>query len=488
MPNAPIPPDSQPLQPSSGQSAQVLSMQGKGNIPPHATDAEVAVLGAMLVDKEAVSKVLEIVDADCFYHQQHVVIYRTMMEMFERGITIDLITLSNELQRAGLLESVGGMFMLTDLTVRTVTAANVEHHARIVLERYLKRKLISVAGTIIADCYDDTTDALEQVDSAEQKIFDIAERRLKRSYSGMKKLTKDAIEKILALASGDGDGITGIPTGFSQLDSMLSGLQPSDLIILAARPSMGKTAFALTVAREAARRGHSVGFFSLEMSAQQLVLRLISADSSVNLQALRSGRLSQREMQDVVAKIDNLMQAPLYIDDSAGLSPVEFRAKVRRMKAEHNIDLVIIDYLQLMHGKAESREREISMISHTLKAVAKELNIPVMALSQLNRALESRSGDKRPMLSDLRESGSIEQDADVVMFVHRPEYYKLLQFPDGTSTENMAEIIVGKQRNGPVGDVRLYYNKQLAAFHDYTNFSVGGFGEAPESELGGVQY
>jgi replicative DNA helicase len=231
---------------------------------------------------------------------------------------------------------------------------------------------------------------------------------------------------------------------------------------------MGKTAFALSIAREAARRGKSVGIFSLEMSAHQLVLRLISADAEVNLQALRSGRLTQREMNDIVAKIDKLMNAQIYIDDSAALSPVEFRAKCRRMKIEHKIDVVIVDYLQLMHApKAESREREISTISHTLKQVAKELSIPVVALSQLNRGLEARA-DKRPMLSDLRESGSIEQDADVVMFVHRPEYYKIEKFEDGTSTENIAEIIVGKQRNGPVGDLRLFYNKDLARFANLT--------------------
>lgn len=436
------------------------------HVPPHSDDAEVAVLGAMLVDKDAVSKVFEVLDAECFYHDRHQTIFKAMIAMFERGITIDLVTLNNELSRAGDLERVGGMFALTDISARTVTAANVEHHARIVLERYLKRHLIKVAGEIIADCYDETTDALDEVDRAEQRIFDVAEKRLRRSYAGMKKLTKDAIEKIFALASGEGDGITGVPTGFAQLDQLLSGLQPSDLIILAARPSMGKTAFALSIAREAARRGKSVGMFSLEMSAQQLVLRLISADAEIGLQSLRSGRLTQKEMHDIVSRIDKLMNAQIYIDDSAAISPVEFRAKCRRMKIEHKVDLVIVDYLQLMHApKAESREREISMISHTLKQVAKELNIPVLALSQLNRTLEQRA-DKRPMLSDLRESGSIEQDADVVMFVHRPEHYKQATFEDGRSTENIAEIIVGKQRNGPTGDVRLYFQKEHASFHD----------------------
>jgi replicative DNA helicase len=453
-----------------------------GNIPPHSTDAEVAVLGAMLIDKDAVSKVVEVVDAECFYHDKHVLIFKAMMAMFERGVTIDLVSLSDQLQRDGTLERVGGMFALTEISVRTVSSANVEYHARIVLERFLKRQLIKVAGEIAQQCYDETTDALDEVDRAEQRIFEVAEKRLRRSYSGMKKLTKDAIERIFSMSAGEGDGITGVPTGFTQLDQLLSGLQPSDLVIVAARPSMGKTAFALSVAREASRRGKAVGIFSLEMSAQQLVLRLISADAAVGLQALRSGRLSNAEMHEIVTRVDSLMNAQIYIDDSAGLSPVEFRAKCRRMKMEHKIDLVMVDYLQLMHApKAESREREISVISHTLKAVAKELNIPVIALSQLNRTLEARA-DKRPMLSDLRESGSIEQDADVVMFIHRPEYYKITAFEDGRSTENIAEIIVGKQRNGPTGDIRLFYQKELAAFHDLT-FNRDAFDVAPDVGL-----
>lgn len=439
-------------------------------------------LGAMLIDKDAVSKVVEVVDAECFYHEKHVLIFKAMMSMFERGVTIDLVSLSDQLQRDGTLERVGGMFALTEISVRTVSSANVEYHARIVLERFLKRQLIKVAGEIAQECYDETTDALDEVDRAEQRIFEVAEKRLRRSYAGMKKLTKDAIERIFSMATGEGDGITGVPTGFTALDQLLSGLQPSDLIIVAARPSMGKTAFALSVAREASRRGKSVGIFSLEMSAQQLVLRLISADAAVGLQALRSGRLSNAEMHEIVTRVDSLMNAQIYIDDSAGLSPVEFRAKCRRMKMEHKIDLVMVDYLQLMHApKAESREREISMISHTLKQVAKELNIPVIALSQLNRTLEARA-DKRPMLSDLRESGSIEQDADVVMFIHRPEYYKITAFEDGRSTENIAEIIVGKQRNGPTGDVRLFYQKELAAFHDLT-FNRDAFDVAPDVGL-----
>lgn len=439
-------------------------------------------LGAMLIDKDSVPKVVEVLDAECFYHDKHVLIFKAMLAMFERGVTIDLVSLTDQLQRDGTLDRVGGMFALTEINVRTVSAANVEHHARIVLERYLKRQLIKVAGDIIGDCYDDTTDALDEVDRAEQRIFEVAEKRLRRSYSGMKKLTKEAIEKIFSIASGEGDGVTGVPTGFTQLDQLLSGLQPSDLIIVAARPSMGKTAFALSVAREASRRGKSVGIFSLEMSAQQLVLRLISADAQVGLQALRSGRLSTTEMHEIVTRVDSLMNAQIYIDDSAGLTPVEFRAKCRRMKIEHKIDVVIVDYLQLMHApKAESREREISMISHTLKAVAKELQIPIIALSQLNRTLEARA-DKRPMLSDLRESGSIEQDADVVMFIHRPEYYKIATFEDGRSTENVAEIIIGKQRNGPTGDVRLFYQKELAAFHDLT-FHRDAFDVSPETGM-----
>ncbi len=463
--------------------ARVLPLDTQaGRVPPHSTDAEEAVLGAMLLDREAVGKVLEILDPECFYHERHVTIFKTMLAMFERGVTIDLVTLSNELQRSGMLERVGGMRTLTDLTIRTVSAANVEHHARIVLERFLKRQLIHVASEIIADSYDETTDALDEVDRAEQRIFEVAERRTRRSYSDMKKLTKQAIERIMELADGSGDGITGVPSGFSKVDEFLSGFQPSDLVIIAARPSMGKTAFALSVARQAALAGKAVGFFSLEMAAHQLVLRLISADAEISLQALRSGRLTQQQVQTIIRKVDDLMQARIFIDDSAGLTPVEFRAKVRRMKVEHNIDMVMVDYLQLMHApKAESREREISTISHTLKAVAKELNIPVIALSQLNRTLEQRS-DKRPMLSDLRESGSIEQDADVVMFIHRPEYYKIATFEDGRSTENIAEIIIGKQRNGPTGDVRLFYQKELAAFHDLS-YSYDQFDEPQEPGL-----
>lgn len=454
---------------SNAKRARVVALDTQGGrIPPHSTEAEEAVLGAMLLDREAVGKVVEILDGECFYHERHQTIFKAMIALFERGVTIDLITVSNDLQRGGELERVGGMRMLTDLSIKTVSAANVEYHARIVLERFLKRQLISVAGEIIEDSYDDSTDALDEVDRAEQRIFEVAERRTRRSYSDMKKLTKHAVERIVELAEGSGDGVTGVPSGFTKLDEMLSGFQPSDLIILAARPSMGKTAFALSIAREAARSGQRVGFFSLEMAAHQLVLRLISADANIGLQALRSGRLTQQQVQEIIRKVDDLMNAPIYIDDSAALSPVEFRAKVRRMKVEHKIDMVMVDYLQLMHApKAESREREISTISHTLKAVAKELNIPVVALSQLNRTLEQRA-DKRPMLSDLRESGSIEQDADVVMFIHRPEYYKIATFEDGRSTENIAEVIVGKQRNGPTGDIRLFYNKEQAKFHDLT--------------------
>lgn len=456
-----------------------------GRIPPHSTEAEMAVLGAMVLDKDAVAKVIEILDVECFYHEQHSLMYKSMLDMFERAVTIDIITLSNELIRNGVLDRAGGMRALTELSLKTVSAANVEHHARIVLERFLKRKLISVASEIISDCFDDTTDALDEVDKAEQRIFDVAERRTRRSYTNMHKLTKEAIEKILTMADGSGDGITGVPTGFAQLDTLLSGLQPADLVILAARPSMGKTAFALSIAREAARRGKSVGIFSLEMAAHQLVLRLISADAGIGLQALRSGRLSSKEMQELVKRVDGLMNAPIYIDDSASLTPVELRAKCRRMKVEHKVDLVIVDYLQLMHApKTESREREISLISHTLKAIAKELSIPILALSQLNRTLESRA-DKRPMLSDLRESGSIEQDADVVMFVHRPEYYKITTFDDGTSTENAAEIIIGKQRNGPTGDVRLEYIKERATFHDFSWRNQYVQGDEPEEQSAG---
>ena len=453
--------------------ARVLPLDTKGGrVPPHSTDAEEAVLGAMLLDREAVGKVLEILDPECFYHERHISIFKVMLAMFERGVTIDLVTLSNDLQREGTLERVGGMRTLTDLSVRTVSAANVEHHARIVLERYLKRQLIQVASEIISDSFDETTDALDEVDRAEQRIFEVAERRTRRSYSDMKKLTKDAVERIMELASGSGDGVTGVPTGFSKLDELLSGFQPSDLIILAARPSMGKTALALNMAEYAAvKTKKAVAVFSMEMSASQLAFRLISSLGRVNAQNLRTGRLEDEDWSRVTHAITLLAEAKIFIDDTPALSPTELRSRARRLAREHSgLGLIVIDYLQLMQvpGNKETRATEIAEISRSLKALAKELHVPVIALSQLNRSLEQRT-DKRPVMSDLRESGGIEQDADLVLMIYRDEYYNQ-DSPD----KGLAEIIITKQRNGPTGTIKLAFQGQYTRFDNYASESYSG--------------
>ncbi len=450
-------------------NAQVLPIESAaGKMPPHSNEAEMAVLGAMMLDRSAIAKVVEILEVDSFYRESHRKMYEVMLNMFERGISADYITLAEELRRRGLLEFIGGVYYLTEINNNTPTAANIEHHARIVQERFLKRSLINTASKIVQNCYDDTTDALEEIDRAEASIFEIAEKRLRRSYTGMNKLAKDAFNMIVKMTEqGDGDGLSGVPSGFARLDDMLGGFQKSDLIIIAARPSMGKTALALSIVRNVALEYKMpVAFFSIEMASIQLVIRLLSAESRINAHDIRTGKLSGNSLPQIVQTIGRLAEAPIFIDDSPTLSIMEMRAKCRRLKSEHDIKLVVVDYLQLIHSpKAESREREISMISRSLKQIAKELDIAVIALAQLNRSVESRA-DKRPMLSDLRESGSIEQDADVVMFINRPEYYGITTYEDGSPTQGTAEIIVGKQRNGPVGDARVAYLKDFARFEN----------------------
>ncbi len=453
------------------QEQPAVSIEALGShVPPHSTDAEMNVLGSMMIDRTAVTKAIEILEPDSFYHEKNKKIYDAILGLFERGVGVDILTLSEELRRRGHMEVIGGSFYLVEINNLTPTAANIEHHARIVQERYLKRCLIAASGRIIQRCYDDTTDALEEIDHAESKIFEIAEKRLRRSYVGMNQLARETFAMITAMMEGgEHNGITGVPSGFVQLDEMLGGFQKSDLIIVAARPSMGKTALALSIARNVAvEYQQGVGIFSIEMAATQLMMRLLSAESRINAHDIRTNRISHASMPQLVQTIGRLAEAPIYIDDSPALTIMEIRAKCRRMKAEHDVKMVIIDYLQLIHGKAESREREISIISRSLKQIAKELDIPVIALAQLNRSVEARA-DKTPMLSDLRESGSIEQDADVVMFVNRREQYGITTYDDGTPTEGTAEIIIGKQRNGPVGQVRLAYLKNFARFENLAN-------------------
>lgn len=437
-------------------------------IPPHSNDAEISVIGAMMLDKSAVSKVMEIIEPDSFYNDNHKEIFKAILDLSDRGVPADLISLTEELTRRQKLEEVGGTFYLLDINKQTPTSANIEYHARIIQEKYIKRSLISTATQIIERSYDESTDALDEVDIAESDIFKIAEKRFSSSFVDIKTLSHQALDVIAKLVDRDKTGLTGVPTGYTDLDKFTGGFQNSDLIILAARPSMGKTALALSIARNVAVEYKlPVAFFSIEMKDIQLVLRLFSAESQIDAHKIRTGYITHDDMTKMVHKINRLADSPLFIDDSPSLSIADFRAKCRRLKTEHNIKMVIIDYLQLINSpKADSREREISMISSSLKQIAKELDIPIVALAQLNRSVESRP-DKKPMLSDLRESGSIEQDADVVLFIHRPEFYGIKTYPDtNTPTENTAEVIIGKQRNGPTDTVRLVYLKQFARFEN----------------------
>ncbi len=438
-------------------------------VPPQAIDVEQAVLGAMLLDKDAVSLAMETVEAKYFYKKSHQDIFSAMMALYSDKTEIDLITLTEQLKKMGVLEEVGGAVYLAEISNSIPSSANVEEHLNIVKEKALKRLLIKDCDNIIGRSYDDSEQVDELLDYAERKIFEISEKRLKVGFKKIDPILHQTFERIDELYRSNRSGVTGVATGFAKLDELTAGLQPSDLIILAGRPSMGKTAFALNIARNAAvDYGYPVGVFSLEMSSDALVMRLLCSEAKVNQMAVRTGKLTREEMDRLTKHVAKLMHAPIYIDDSPSMNVLELRAKARRLKTQHNIQLLIIDYLQLMEGhKGENRQQEITHISRAIKGIAKELNIPVLALSQLSRAVEQRDKSHRPQLSDLRESGAIEQDADLVMFVYRPEYYGIMEFADtGNSTHNMCEIIIGKQRNGPTGDVRLTFLKEFGKFAD----------------------
>ncbi|HEX2962075.1 MAG: replicative DNA helicase [Ignavibacteria bacterium] len=445
-----------------------LSMLQSASVkPPQAPEVEMAVLGAMMIEKEAVPKGIELLTPEAFYIKQHRLIFEAMQSLFEANEPIDTVTLYEELKKKGQVEDVGGAVYLSRLSQNISSAANIEYHAKIVLEKHILRGLISASMEIAQSAYEGAEDAFDLLDRAERQIFEITEAHMKKSYSQMNKAVIQAMEYIELIHSKKHQQFA-VPTGFYQMDDMLGGFQKSDLIIIAARPSMGKTAFALSLARNAAvDHKVPVAIFSLEMATIQMVIRMICSEARLNAHLVRTGKLPNEEGPKLSRNIHKLSEAPIFIDDSPSQTILEIRAKCRRLKAEKNLGLIMIDYLQLMNAstKMESREREISHISRSLKALAKELNIPVIALAQLNRAVESRT-DKRPMLSDLRESGSIEQDADVVMFIHRPEYYGMKQDADGNSLEGVAEIIIGKQRNGPTGDVRLKFFKDYARFEN----------------------
>ncbi|MBT8401272.1 MAG: replicative DNA helicase [Rhodothermia bacterium] len=450
-----------------------------GRIPPQAVEIERAVLGAMLIEKEAIPRVIEILPPDAFYTSQHQRIYDAIVALFERGDPADIITVGQELRRQGSLKQVGGDAYVTELTEHVASAANVEYHARIITEKSLLRKLIETMTDHVGDAYDPSADAFELLDQVESDIFKISDTQLRRAATSMNDVLKETLSNLEAI-HGRESGITGVPTGFRALDALTGGWQKSDLIIIAARPSMGKTAFALAMGRNAAlhpKEPIGVAIFSLEMSAGQLAQRLLTSEARVDAQAARTGRLSDDDWPKLARAAGRLSAAPVFIDDTPGLSILELRAKARRLKAEHDIGLVVVDYLQLMHGTAAvrnaNREQEIAQISRSLKSLAKEINVPVIALSQLSRAVETRGGDRRPQLSDLRESGSIEQDADVVAFIYRAERYGITVDEHGNSTEGLAEIIIGKQRNGPVGDVRLAFVHQHARFENLTTYYAG---------------
>ncbi|HNW75510.1 MAG TPA: replicative DNA helicase [Bacteroidales bacterium] len=443
-----------------------------GKVPPQAIELEEAVLGAMMLEKDALTEVIEILSPQVFYKESHRVIFSAIQRLFADTEPIDILTVTEALKKSGELEMAGGPYYITMLTNRVASAANIEYHAHIILQKYIQRELIKISSEVIKDAYEDTTDVFDLLDKAESNLFQISESSLRRTSRTMQALVKEAIEEIAAGRKNDGH-LKGVGTGFSELDRITGGWQKSDLIIIASRPGMGKTALSLTMARNAAVDFKKpIAVFSLEMSAVQLVTRLISSETGINAEKLKKGNLNDIEWQHLNSKITTLIDAPIFIDDTPALTIFELRAKTRRLKAQHDIDMIILDYLQLMQGGAEhkgNREQEISSISRSLKALAKELNIPIIALSQLSRDVEKRGGTKKPILSDLRESGSIEQDADMVLFIYRPEYYKIETDEKGESTNGTAEISIAKNRSGATKDIKLRFIAQYAKFADYSD-------------------
>ena len=439
-------------------------------IPPQAIELEQAVLGALMLEKDAIIDVQEYVKAETFYLEEHRIIFKAIQELSIEMKAIDLFTVTERLKAQKLLQKVGGAPYMAELTQKVASAAHIEFHAKIIAQKYVQRELIRSATEIQRRSYDEEIDVTELIGFAEQEIFRVSEGNVKRSVQSASDILRKALMQIEEAAKTAGE-YNGVRSGFTDIDSITLGWQPSDLIIIAARPSMGKTAFVLTMARNMAVEFKTpVAFFSLEMSSVQLMNRLIVAETQLNSKDLRTGNLSAEQWKHLEANTVDLGRAPLFVDDTPALSVYEFRSKARRLKTQHDIKLIIIDYLQLMTAATPetrgNREQEVSLISRTLKAIAKELNVPIIALSQLSRNVENRGGSKRPQLSDLRESGAIEQDADVVAFIHRPEYYGLTTTESGLPTAGIAEIIIAKHRNGEVTDVPLRFIKEQAKFAD----------------------
>lgn len=458
-----------------------LSTMMYGKVPPQAKDLEEAVLGAIMLEKTAFDTVIEILKPECFYVEANQRIYRAMQGLSQKSQPIDILTVVEELKVREELDMVGGPYYVTKLTNAVVSAANIEAHARIILQKFIQRELIRISGEIIGDAYEDSTDVFDLLDDAEGKLFEITNNHLRKNYDSIDSVLVKTIQRIEDLRHKNED-ISGVPSGFPTLDKVTYGWQPTDLIILAARPAVGKTAFALNLARSAALnplKPTPIAFFSLEMSAGQLVQRILSAESEIWLEKITRGKLEEHEMKQLYAKgIQKLSSAPIFIDDTAALNIFELRAKCRRLKNKHNLGLIIIDYLQLMSGTGDNkngnREQEISRISRDLKGLAKELQVPIIALSQLSRAVESRKeGNKMPQLSDLRESGAIEQDADMVMFLYRPEYYDITANEMGESNKGETHVRIAKHRNGSLETIKL---RALLHIQKFVEDEEGGFG------------
>ena len=444
-------------------------------IPPQSRDAEMSVLGAMMFEEAAFIKAVEILRADFFYDENHRRIFSAMLSLFEKTRPIDLVTVSEELKKNNFLEDIGGVGYLTQLTAALPTAAHIDHYAHIVKEKAMLRGLIHNATEIVQKCYEPRTDAAEALDKAEKMIFDLSQNRIEGKFFSMKEIIQDSMEMIDQLYQRK-EHVTGVATGFHEFDVKTAGLQPSDLIIVAGRPSMGKSAFVSCICEHVGiQLRKPLAIFSLEMSKGQMVQRMLCSHARVNAQNVRTGYLSHQDWPKLTSAAGKLSESPIFIDDTPGQTVLEVRAKARRLKMQHDIQLVVIDYMQLMQGvgRSESRQQEISEISRSLKALARELKVPVIAVSQLSRAVESRTGN-RPQLSDLRESGAIEQDADVVVFLFREEYYK----PEDETLRNKAEAIIAKQRNGPVGSIELLFLK------DWTRFENPEFHRSGEAGQG----
>ncbi len=462
------------IKPNRTDKSKVISLE-KGKLQPQATDLEEAVLGAMMIDKKGIDDVIDLLSIDTFYNQAHQYIFEAIEQLFKDGQPIDLLTVSARLKQSGKLDLAGGDFYLIGLTQKISSSAHIEFHARIILQKFIQRSLIRISSEIIEDCFDETTDVFDLLDKSEAKFYEVTQGNIKKSSETAQSLVIQAKKRIEEIANKE--GMSGIATGFAKLDELTSGWQPSDLVIIAARPGMGKTAFVLSMARNVAIDFQQpVALFSLEMSSVQLITRLISSETGLTSEKLRTGKLEKHEWEQLNTKVKDLEKAPLFIDDTPSLSIFDLRAKARRLASQHGIKLIIVDYLQLMtagnSGKGGNREQEISTISRNLKALAKELEIPVIALSQLSRAVETRTGSKRPLLSDLRESGAIEQDADIVSFIYRPEYYKIDEWDDENQspTKDQAEFIVAKHRNGGLDNIRLKFEGKFGKFGNLDEF------------------